>query len=144
MSTEEERASYLTMLDKRTATHVKKRLAELLSDGGRDPKMITKTALLKGATRGNEISEELLKSLPKTRAAIEAAEETTKGYKERFALSILRRSRGDPHTLGRARVRTGLRGSHVNRLNAKVLAEEVDAAGKKSLDGVKGTRRRGK
>ncbi len=134
-STEEERASYLQMLDKRTAAHVKKRLADLLSDRGRDPKMITKTALLKRAVRGNEISEELLKSLPKTRAAIEEAEETTAQYKERFALSILRLSRGDPHTLGRAQVRTGLRRTHVNQLNAKVLAEEVDAAGRKSLEG---------
>lgn len=129
--TQEEREAYLQELDDRTAAHVLRRRDELLSVGGRDPHRITKTALLNGATRGNEVTEELLKLLPKTREAIQSAEESPRQYKVRFAKTILRLSRGDAYTVERAHVRTGLTVTHVRQLNAEVLAEEVALASKK-------------
>lgn len=85
----EEAAEALASADDRAVAHIRRRREELLSADSATPKMITKTALLKGLPQGNALSATRLESMPKTRAALAESIETKKEFQLRFAALIL-------------------------------------------------------
>jgi hypothetical protein len=122
--TEAEVAAYWELVDERTSAHVLQRHAELLGSTHAHPKPMTKTALLKGAPRGNQLSAALLKRLPRTAAALERCVETRHQYKVRFATAILERSPTGEAVM-EAKVRTGLSLTEVDRLNQKLAHKKA-------------------
>lgn len=122
-ASEEERAQYWRSFDERTAAHVLARRQELLAFEGGYPKAITKAVLLKGASRCNEVSLELLKKLPKTAEAIKSSVESSIGFKMRYALAILQQpeERGHDRVMA-AHLRTGLALSEIDKLNFTLVA----------------------
>lgn len=122
-ATDEERAEYWRGFDERTAVHVLARRQELLAFPGGYPKAITKTALLKGAPRGNEVSMELLKKLPKTAEAIRSSVESSIAFKKRHAMAILQQpAEGAQDRVMDAHLRTGLSLSELDSLNFTLVA----------------------
>lgn len=124
-NTQAQTEAYWRNLDERTSAHVLKRRAELLSMAGGFPKPITKTALLKGAARGNELSEEKLARMPKTAAALMQSVETTHEYKVRYAQTILQLSATGGEAVMEAKKRTGLPLAEVDRLNQKMALKKA-------------------
>ncbi len=107
-NTQAQTEAYWRDLDDRTCENVLRRKNELLSTAGGYPKPMTKTALLKGAARGNEMSKKLLERMPKTLEALERFVETTHEYKLRYAQTILEQPRTDGEAVMEAKKRTGL------------------------------------
>lgn len=124
-NTQAQTDSYWRGLDERTCAHVLKRRAELLSLAGGYPKPMTKTALLKGAARGNELTSEKLKLMPKTAVALAQAIETTHEYKLRYAQSILQLSPTGGEAVLEAKRRTGLPLTEVDRLNQRMAVKKA-------------------
>lgn len=115
-------ARYWEDFDVRTSEHVLARRQQLLAVTGGYTKAITKAALLKGAPRGNEVSEELLKKLPRTKDAIASSVESRHDFKKRRALAILQQ----PGQNGEDRIKeahriTGLTLSEIDRLNFTIV-----------------------
>lgn len=117
-----EQTLYWREFDIRTSAHVLRRCQELLDFPGGYPKAITKSVLLKGAPRGNEVSAELLEKLPNTKQAIESSVESTQAFKERFARAILLQPRDEVDRVEEAKTRTGLTLAEIDRINFKILA----------------------
>ncbi|WBY03589.1 TniQ family protein [Ramlibacter tataouinensis] len=118
------RQRYWAEWDERTAAHCRQRQADLLAGKGQ-PKQITKSVLLKGCARANELAGDLLANLPLTRAALAAGVESRPEFQRRFALWILRQ----PDPLGLDRVglaarKTGLRIDEVDALHFTLIHEE--------------------
>jgi hypothetical protein len=74
--------------DERTCQHVFSHQLRLLLGQGQ-PKMLTKTLLLKGTPRGNELSKKVLEGMPLTAQALQLCAETTAQYKRRYAVWLL-------------------------------------------------------
>jgi hypothetical protein len=119
-NTEAQVEAYWRGFDERTSAHVLQRRAELLSSAGGYPKATTKTALLKGAARGNQLTEKLLERLPKTAAVLAQCVETSHQYKLRYAQTILQLSASGGEAVIDAKRRTGLPLTEVDRLNYKL------------------------
>ncbi|GAO26483.1 hypothetical protein ALISP_6303 [Alicycliphilus sp. B1] len=112
---EEVKAAMRRELDERASEHVFSHQLRLLSAKGQ-PKKLTKTLLLKGTPRGNELSWEALKSLPLTAQAVELCVETTARYKRRYAVWLLDNLPADEDLWQTVRDRTGLPLPAISRL----------------------------
>lgn len=117
---QEKQDSYWAMLDERTSVHVRTRRIELLSETGGKPKRLTRTALLKGVRRGNEVSEEWLQRMPLTRESLARCLETSHEFKVRYATAILLRPKPGLDMAKEAQRRTGLPLDEVDHLNERL------------------------
>jgi len=123
-NTQAQTEAYWRDLDERTSAHVLKRRGELRSMAGGYPKPMTKTALLKGAARGNELTKEKLERMPMTAEALAQSVETTHEYKLRYAQTILQLSAADGEAVIEAKKRTGLTLTEVDRLSQKMAVKK--------------------
>jgi hypothetical protein len=117
---------YLAYLDDKLSAHVRARHTKLSTFQGWAPKSITKTALLRGTPRANEVTNELLLKLPKTKAAIEECVETRDQFKRRLALTVLQqRSMPISELVYDVRRRTNLSLREIHILNAELIGKNV-------------------
>lgn len=124
-NTAEQVEAYWRFLDERTSGHVLQRQVELLSMAGGYPKAMTKTTLLKGAPRGNQLTQEYLERMPKTAAALAQCVETSHQYKIRYAQTILLLSPTGGEAVMEAKSRSGLPLAEVDLINQRLRIKKT-------------------
>lgn len=116
VQSEEEKAAHRAEFDERTANHIFSRQLTLLLVKGQ-PKMLTKTLLLKGTPCGNQVSHRALERLPLTKQALELCVDTKAQYRNRYALWLLDNLPDTEDRLNEVQRRTGLSLGDIDRLN---------------------------
>lgn len=110
-------------MDEAASDHVNTRAEELMKTASIHPVMLTKQVLLSGFPSGNHVTYAALRSMPKTRTAIEKAIVSHRLFEERVAVLVLRKF--GPLAVDKAVKeicrRTNLSKSKVFALNTKLL-----------------------
>jgi hypothetical protein len=112
----EETAEKWRAFDKRTSDYIFKHRQRLISARGQ-PKKVTKTLLLKGTPRGNEVSWRNVKRMPLTEQALKHCIETSSEYKIRYAHWLLDGLPNSDDLWHQVRDRTGLPLTAISRLS---------------------------
>lgn len=117
------REEQLASMDEAASDHVNSRAQELMKTASIHPVMLTKQVLLSGFPSGNHVTYAALRSMPKTRTAIEKAIVSHRLFEERVAVLLLRKF--GPLAVDKAVKeicrRTNLSKSKVFALNTKLL-----------------------
>lgn len=114
----QKRAAYGVEFDARTSQHVWSQSERLLRGSGR-PRRLTRSALLLGCPRANEVTKAREKSMPQTARALAACVESPLEYKERYAVYVLKTAAPNLDRYQEARRRTGLAISRIMQLAAE-------------------------